>query len=209
MKKVIVCVLLSVFYLSALAQDFPYGKLLNYKNTDFKNAKFTYNSYYNQWSLVKRNGWQVAGNIISALVDESADVRPAENDYQIIAQMGKNEQIAWLKVVFYQNSTYHDILTFAADKGSNNLETNSGSLTKTQFDYEAFSFSIVRNLKEVKTTSTNTYAAAKTKDESYNEYVYTIYTGVQAESQYLDKQAAKQQKRDEKGKKQNNVDNFY
>ena len=50
---------------------------------------------------------------------------------------------------------------------------------------------------------------AKTKDNSYNEYIYTIYTGVEAESEYLSKQAAKQQKRDDKGKKQNNVDNFY
>lgn len=189
--------------------DFPYHKLLNYSATDFKEAKFRYNSYYNNWTLTKSNGMNVVGNVLSALADQAADIRPAEGDYQIIVQMGEGNAIANIQVLFYQTSTYHDILTFMADKGENNLETNSGNITKHQFNYGGYSFSVVRTLIEIKTTSTNTYAAAKTKDNSYNEYIYTIYTGVRAESEYLKKQAAKQQKRDDKGKKQNNVDNFY
>ncbi len=209
MKRVFLISILLNICLFTSAQNFPYSKLLNYSATDFKEAKFNYDSYSNQWTLTKKNGWNVAGNILSALADESADIRPADNDYTITAQMGTNNQIAWLRVVFYQSSTYHDILTFAADQGENNLETSSGNMTKNQFNYGDFSFVIVRYLKEIKTTSTNTYAAAKTKDESYNQYIYVIYTGVEAESEALKKKAEKQAKRDAKGKKQNNVNNFY
>ena len=189
--------------------DFPYHKLLNYSATNFKESKFKYDSDYNTWTLTKKNGMNVAGNVLSALADQAADIRPAESDYQIIVQMGEGNAIANIQVLFYQTSTYHDILTFMADNGSNNLETNSGAITKHQFNYGGYSFSVVRTLIEIKTTSTNTYAAAKTKDNSYNEYLYTIYTGVAAESLYLNQQAKKQAKRDAKGKKQNNVDNFY
>lgn len=211
MKSKYIFLLVFVFgtVLSYGQNDFPYHKLLNYSATDFKEAKFRYDSYYNTWTLTKRNGMNVAGNVLSALTDQAADIRPAEGDYQIIVQMGEGNAIANIQVLFYQTGTYHDILTFMADNGSNNLETNSGTMTKHQFSYGEYSFSVVRTLKEVKTTYTNTYAAAKTKDNSYNEYLYTIYTGVAAESLYLNQQAKKQAKRDAKGKKQNNVDNFY
>ncbi len=209
MKKLTLLVLILASLATFAQNDFPYGKLLKYTTTNFKEAKFNYDSYYNQWTLTKRNGWNVAGNVLSALADEAADIRPAENDYTIVAQLGENNQIAWIQVVFYQTSTYHDILTFAADRGSNNLETNSGQMTKTQFNYGDYAFSIIRYQHEVKTTSTNTYAVAKTTDNSYNEYEYTIFTGINAESDYLKKQAERQAKRDAKGKKQNNVDNFY
>ncbi len=209
MKKLFVFISIFCCITTFAQNDFPYSKLLNYSATDFKEAKFRYNSYYNNWTLTKSNGMNVVGNVLSALADQAADIRPAEGDYQIIVQMGEGNAIANIQVLFYQTSTYHDILTFMADKGENNLETNSGNITKHQFNYGGYSFSVVRTLIEIKTTSTNTYAAAKTKDNSYNEYIYTIYTGVRAESEYLKKQAAKQQKRDDKGKKQNNVDNFY
>ncbi|MBP5371986.1 MAG: hypothetical protein J6Y55_08720 [Bacteroidales bacterium] len=209
MKKLFVFISIFCCITTFAQNDFPYSKLLNYSATDFKEAKFRYNSYYNNWTLTKSNGMNVVGNVLSALADQAADIRPAEGDYQIFVQMGEGNAIANIQVLFYQTSTYHDILTFMADKGENNLETNSGNITKHQFNYGGYSFSVVRTLIEIKTTSTNTYAAAKTKDNSYNEYIYTIYTGVRAESEYLKKQAAKQQKRDDKGKKQNNVDNFY
>ncbi|MCQ2959033.1 MAG: hypothetical protein MJ198_02455 [Bacteroidales bacterium] len=200
MKRLcLICVSLYIGLLS-FAQDFPYCKILNYSSTQFKEAKFKYDSYYNQWKFQKINGWNETANILNALAGMESDIKPDERDYFIIVQMGENNQIAWIQVVFYQTSTYHDILTFAADKGSNNLETNSGKMTKLQFNYDNYSFSMVRNLFEVKTTSTNTSAAAKTKDNSYNQYVYTIYTGVTEESLYLKKQAEKQEKRDAKGK---------
>ena len=46
----------------------------------------------------------------------------------------------------------------------------------------------------------------KNVDESYNEYEFIIRTGVEPWSRKLDKQAAKQAKRDAKGKKKKTVD---
>ena len=210
MKRIIL--LFSIVFGTVLSygqNDFPYSKLLNYSKSDLLKAKFVYFPKKNHWVLSKNHALQATANVLSALSGTEADIRPDERDYEITVQMGEGDAIAYVQVLFYQNSTYHDILTFMADKGENNLETNSGNITKHQFNYGGYSFSVVRTLREIKTTSTNTYAAAKTKDNSYNEYIYTIYTGVEAESEYLNKQAAKQQKRDDKGKKQNNVDNFY
>lgn len=208
MKKI-----LSLFFcllcLSAVAQDFPYQKLLNYAHQDFENAKFKYDSYYNQWDLNRANGWNVASNVLSALADESADSRPASDDYHITVQLGDNEQIANIYVTFYQTSTYHDILTFANDHGSNLLETNSSKTSKIQFNYDAYKFTIERIEIQESTTVTNTSATAKSKDTSYDKYVYIIETDISPSSPYKTRQMEKQQKRDDKGKKQNNVNNFY
>lgn len=210
MKKILlIFTTLLGFVLSYGQNDFPYSKLLNYSATDFQKAKFVYFQKKNHWVLSKNHALQATANVLSALNGAEADIKPDPRDYEITVQMGEGGAIAYIQVVFFQNSTYHDILTFMADKGENNLETKSGNVTKHQFNYGDYSFSVVNILNEIKTTSTNTFAAAKTTDNSYNKYIYTIYTGVNAESDYLDKQAAKQQKRDDKGKKQNNVDNFY
>ena len=50
------------------------------------------------------------------------------------------------------------------------------------------------------------YKAVKNVEESYNEYHFTIQTGVEPWSEYLDKKAAKKAKRDAKKKKKQNVD---
>lgn len=48
----------------------------------------------------------------------------------------------------------------------------------------------------------------KNVDESYNEYEFVIKTGVEPWSKHLEKQAAKQAKRDAKGKKKQSVDDL-
>ena len=50
--------------------------------------------------------------------------------------------------------------------------------------------------------------AVKNVDESYNEYKFIIQTDVEPWSEYLEKQAAKQAKRDAKGKKKQNVEDL-
>ena len=50
------------------------------------------------------------------------------------------------------------------------------------------------------------YKAVKNVDESYNEYQFLIKTDIQPSSVRLEKQAAKQAKRDAKGKKKRSVE---
>jgi hypothetical protein len=49
----------------------------------------------------------------------------------------------------------------------------------------------------------------KNVDESYNEYEFVIRTDVEPWSRYLEKQAAKQAKRDAKGKKKQSVESLW
>jgi hypothetical protein len=48
----------------------------------------------------------------------------------------------------------------------------------------------------------------KNVDESYNEYEFVIRTGVEPWSKHLEKQAARQAKRDAKGKKKIKVEDM-
>ena len=50
--------------------------------------------------------------------------------------------------------------------------------------------------------------AVKNVDESYNEYQFLIKTDIQPSSVRLEKQAAKQAKRDAKGKKKRSVEDL-
>ena len=52
------------------------------------------------------------------------------------------------------------------------------------------------------------YKTVKNVDESYNEYQFIITTNVEPTSKRIDKQIAKQAKRDAKGKKKRNVEDL-
>lgn len=100
------------------------------------------------------------------------------------------------------------MLTWAQDNGADLLETTSGKLTEHQFNYEDYNLELSLYVNGVQTTTTHTAAAAKTKDESYNTYHFTIYTKNPPVSDCLTKEAAKQAKRDAKGKKKKSVDDL-
>ena len=61
---------------------------------------------------------------------------------------------------------------------------------------------------QISRTSARTadYKTVKNVDESYNEYEFVIETDIEPWSKYLQKQAEKRAKRDEKGKKKLTVD---
>ncbi len=187
--------------------EFPYSKLLSMTTEQLRAEKFKYDKDRNQDVLRKSNGWQMTANVLSALGGASGDIRPAENDYEVVIQYGE-EGIAYVEVIFFKDATYHDLLTFAHDQGQDLLETNSGKLDKIQFQYAGYAFELTRQLHEVKTTTDQTSAKAKTFDESYNLYRYIIRTGRPASSDWLTRQALKQEKRDAKGKKKQDVSSF-
>lgn len=210
MKKFIMAAVLTCgLCLTARAQTtLPYAKMLSLTKEQLKEGKFKYDDYRNQYVLRKGNGWNDAANIMNALGGASADIRPHPDDYQITIQNGADGQVAWVDVLFYKDETYHRLLTWAQDNGADLLETASGKLTKHQFNYEAYNLELSLYVNGVQTTTRNTSAAAKTMDQSYNTYHFTIYTKNPAASAYLDKEAAKQAKRDAKGKKKKSVDDL-
>ena len=208
MNKILFPVFAWCVALALNAQDVPYSKYLNFSKKEFKENKFKYDDDTNTWALSKRSGLNTTLNVLAILADASEDIRPAKGDYAIVVQMGKENKASYVKVKFYNDETYHKLLTFLKDNGKDFVETSSGKIVKQQ----AFcgEYAIELNMKQniISRTSARTfdYKALKNVDESYNEYHFTIQTGVEPWSEYLDKQAAKKAKRDAKKKKKQNVD---
>lgn len=208
MKKLILFCLVACAGILAQAQDVPYAKYLNYTQSEFKENKFKYDNETNTWSIRKVNGLNVALNIFAFLADAEEDVRPHHNDYRIVVQFGREEKASYIKVEYYNDETFHKLLTFMKDNCEDFIETNSGKLTK----YQGYcgDYAIELNMKQhtISRTSARTFdhKAVKNVDESYNEYEFIIRTNVEPWSKHIEKEAEKKAKRDAKGKKKSTVD---
>lgn len=208
MNKILFTVFAWCVALALNAQNVPYSKYLNFSKNEFKENKFKYDDDTNTWALSKRSGLNTTLNVLAILADASEDIRPAKGDYAIVVQMGKENKASYVKVKFYNDETYHKLLTFLKDNGKDFIETSSGKIVKQQAfcgDY-AIELNMKQNIISRTSARTFDYKALKNVDESYNEYHFTIQTGVEPWSEYLDKQAAKKAKRDAKKKKKQNVD---
>lgn len=207
MKKFLFLITLCMA-MAANAQELPYSKYLSFDKKEFKENRFKYDGDTNTWAIRKANGWNITFNVLAVIADAHEDIRPGRNDYSIVVQMGKEDKAAYVKVVYYNNETYHKLLTFMKDNGSNMVETSSGKLTRHQAFYG--DYSLVLNMEQhiISRTSARTAdpKALKNVDETYNEYEFIINTNVEPWSDYLERQAAKKAKRDAKGKKKKSVD---
>ena len=125
-----------------------------------------------------------------------------------LVQLGKDDKVAFIKVWFYNSQTYHKLLKFVKENGQNIIETSSGKLSKHTATYGNYSIVLGMEQHIISRTSARTIdpKAVKTVDESYNEYEFTIDTGVEPWSKKIEKRAAKSAKRDAKGKKKRSVE---
>lgn len=208
MKKVLLLTLALCLVMVAHAQELPYSKYLNFSKKEFKENHFKYDDETNTWSLRKTNGWNVTLNVLAIIADAKEEVRPAYNDYSIVVQLGKENKASYIKVVYYNDETYHKLLTFMKDHSQELVETSSGKLVKHQAFYGDYALELNMEQHIVSRTSARTAdrKAVKNVDESYNKYEFVIRTDVEPWSEYLDKQAEKKAKRDAKGKKKQSVD---
>ena len=190
------------------AQDLPYSKYLDYSKDEFKENHFKYDEDTNTWSLRKKNGLNTTLNVLAIFADAYEDIRPARNDYSILVQFGKENKASYVKVLCYNDETYHKLLTFMKDHGQNMVETSSGKIIKHQAFYGdyALELNMEQHIKSRTSARTIDPKAVKNVDESYNKYEFIIKTDVEPWSEYLEKKAAKKAKRDAKGKKKQTVD---
>lgn len=201
MKKILLVVFVSLSSMVFAQAEFPYSKILRMSDDELKEAKFKYDSYRNQYVLNKSNGLQGALNVLSAINGTTADIKPHEDDYQITLQYG-DDGVSSLTVIFYKDDTYHELVTFIADNGENLLETNSNTINKIQFNYDGLSFELnMRVVGITATTGLTNSALVKTRDESYNVYTYSIFTGIEPQSEFIQSEVKKQEKRDKRGAK--------
>ncbi len=210
MKKFIILCLALCAALSLQAQELPYSKYLGFSKEEFRENKFKYNERTNTWYLRRVNGLNVTFNVLAILADASEDIRPAMNDYTILVQMGEEEQAASVRVIFYNDETYHKILTFMKTKATDLVETSSGRLIRNHAAYEGYELELNMDQQIISRTSARTadYKTVKNVDESYNEYEFVIETGVEPWSKYFEKLLKKQAKRDAKGRKKTNVNDM-
>ncbi len=206
-KFVLLCLALCATF-TVQAQEVPYSKYLNFSKKEFKDNKFKYDEETNTWSLRKTDGWNTALNVLAIIADAEEEVRPDHNDYSIIVQWGKEDKASYVRVVCYNDETYHKLLTFMKDNGRDIVETSSGKLIKHQAFHDDYSLELNMVQHIISRTSARTAdnKTLKNVDESYNEYEFIIKTDVEPWSEYLEKQVAKKAKRDAKGKKKQSVD---
>lgn len=200
MKKILSTLVFLLIASYAIQAQLPYSKLLGLSEEGLKEGHFKYDKNKNQYVLKKSNGLNNTLNVLSAMGGQTADIKPHPDDYVIVLQKGK-DAVSSLTVIFYKDETFHDIQAWLADNNIDVLETNSGKLTMQRFNYETHSIELDIEKVGISTTTGNTAALAKSIDESYNRYIYTINTGIPPYSKWHEKQATKKAKRDEKGKK--------
>ena len=210
MKKVLLLVVTCCVAFAASAQEFPYSKYLNFTKAQFEENHFKYHKKANVWTLSKVNGLNETLNVLAIIADAGEEVRSDVNDYCIIVRLGKDEQVASVEVEFYNDDTYHKLLTFLKDHGQDLVETSSGKLIKHQAYYGDYAIELKMDQHIISRASARTadYKTVKNVDESYNEYQFLIKTDIQPSSVRLEKQAAKQAKRDAKGKKKRSVEDL-
>ena len=208
MRKIILFCLALCAAFVVHAQELPYSKYLNYSKDEFKENRFKYDEETNTWSLRKTNGLHTTLNVLAILADAYEEVRPARNDYSILVQFGKENKASYVKVLCYNDETYHKLLTFMKDHGQNMVETSSGKIIKHQAFYGdyALELNMEQHIKSRTSARTIDPKAVKNVDESYNKYEFIIKTEVEPWSEYLERKAAKKAKRDAKGKKKQTVD---
>ena len=204
MKKIFILTLAFCVSIIACAQELPYSKYFTFSKKEFKDNHFKYDNHTNTWGIRKTNGWNTAFNVLTIIADAYED----RNDYKIVVQMGKEDKASYVKVVYYNNETYHKLLSFMKDHGKNLVETSSGKLIKHQAIYDNYTLELNMEQHQISRTSARTAdpKTLKNVDESYNKYGFVIRTDVEPWSNYLERKAAKQAKRDEKGKKKKSVD---
>ena len=208
MKQTLLLIIAWCLALAVHAQDVPYSKYLNFTKKEFKDNHFKYDDETNTWTLRKSSKLNNTLNVLAIIADAYEEVRPASKDYTILVQMGAENKASYVKVKFYNDETYHKVLTFLKDNGKDVVETSSGKLTKHQGFHGDYALELNMKQHNVSRTSARTAdpKALKNVDESYNEYQFIIQTNVEPWSTRLEKQAAKAAKRDEKGKKKKSVD---
>lgn len=153
------------------------------------------------------NGLRATVNVLVVIADSQEDIRPSQQDYTILVQMDEGDNPAFVKVIFYNDDTYHKLLTFVKDNGRDMVETSSGKLIKQQAFYGDYALELNMDQHIISRTSARTayFKTVKNVDESYNEYQFIINTSVEPWSEYLNEKAAKQAKRDAKSKKKQNI----
>lgn len=201
MKKLVLLLALTLGLTTAYAQEdgetsFPYGKMLKMSPDELLAAKFKYNDNKNQYVLTKLNGLNQTASILGALAGTPQNYVPHVNDYTVLIQGGETGY-SFIQVTFYDSNVYDKVFEFATTSGQDLAETGSGNL---KFYYNDYEFELTRRMVGQSASAAKGNRAIS-QDQSYTVYNFVIYTGIPPYSTWHIKQAAKELKREAKGRK--------
>ena len=197
---------------SALAQTYPYQKVMDAEPLELRGQNFRFAKDKNQYILSRTS----FGSVLSSIATE-ADMH-GKDDYTITVQLGEQSMKSWMKVEFYDSSIYDTILEFARTNGEGLSDNSTGKGVKYTYTYDGKKFTLAFEKVEVKVTDSQSFSGEKntsgaldaiigtattatTSDRSYDKYVYTVETDVPATSPYLDREKAKNERRRANGQK--------
>lgn len=200
MRHLLIWIGLIVFPILSYAQsEFPYSRILRMSPEELKEQKFRYSTYENQYVLSKSSGDREIAAVLGALNGTQMHVAPDKDDYKVVLQYG-DSAVSSLVVTLYNDDTYLELLDFAQVNGQNVVETNLSAMNKLQFDYDGLSFEL--QMDRVGIASSGSIRNNSTsKDESYSVYTYSIFTGHEANSPKIQREAQRQQRRDNRNAK--------
>lgn len=202
LKKTFLLVAAGILIAGTIRAQLPYVKMLDLSKSELKEKKFKYDSERNQYRMSKRNKTNQTMNILNALGGTEADMKPHQEDYDMVIQKGANAKTAYFSVLFYNDDTYHKLATWIAENNIEPIVTSSGKLTIEKFNYDDYAVELITEKVIISSTTGRTNKLAQSTDESYNIYTYSIYTDVKPDSKWHQEEAMKKAKKILKGNKQ-------
>lgn len=204
MKKLLLLLLLLVPVAASPQAEFPFSKMLAMSDADFQKAGFKFKANRNQYILKESTPYALS--LFFTMISGVSDNTPGADEYNIEVQYGL-EGISSIKINFYNDDTYHDILEFATENGENYIETNSGNMVRSRYDYDGCSFTLTRSIQEG-TRTENQWDTPLVYTNTYNRYDYIISTGIEPWSNWHKRQEAREQRREKRNARKERVSDF-
>lgn len=180
MRNITLIILVMFAIVNLKAEELPYSELTKKKAQELVAEGFTFNTYTNCWKKKKRG--------IKS---------PKSKAFEIVLQNGRNKDgelgIAQVMVTFYNDRTYHKLMTYIEKNIKNNIYTSEGVTEITDFEKEGYKCTLTKR-RINRAYVTEGLLVDDVTDYPYNIYEFTINTGLTPVSEYLDKEQKKKEK---------------
>lgn len=180
MRNILIIILALFSFISIKAEELPYRELTTKKAQELVAEGFTFNTYTNCWKKKKRGAKS-----------------PKSKAYEIVLQNGRNKNgelgIAQVMVTFYNDRTYHKLMTYIEKNVKENIYTSEGISEITDFEQDGYKCTLTKR-RVNRTYISEGGLVNDVKDYPYNIYQFTINTDLTPVSEYLDKEQKKKEK---------------
>ncbi|MGL5690839.1 MAG: hypothetical protein ACRDD8_08465 [Bacteroidales bacterium] len=180
MRNITFIILAFFVFISVKAEELPYSELTNKKAQELVAEGFTFNTYTNCWKKKRRGAKS-----------------PKSKAYEIVLQNGRDKNgelgIAQVIVTFYNDKTYHKLMTYIEKNVKNKIYTSEGITEISDFEQDNYKCTLTKR-RINRTYVTEGILVDDVRDYPYNIYEFTINTDLTPVSEYLEKEQKKKEK---------------